>query len=110
MVDTAVERRTINGSSPVSARRPAGRRGRSESRANRKRRFVAVAVCDSLDSHSCHRAKRGAASGQECVEVTDTVFSWLFVFFVTFVIFVTLVRRRVVVSWQRQFQQPAQRS
>ena len=51
------------------------------------------AVCDPLDTHSCHRAKRGAASGQEPVEETPEGFlrgsSCASCFF---------VRRRVVLS------------
>ena len=65
---------TINGSPPLAARRPAGRRCRRESRANRKRPQRRTAACDSLDSHVCHRAKRGAASGQQSGEVTHKVF------------------------------------
>jgi hypothetical protein len=30
-----------------------------------------MATCDPIDPHSCHRAKRGAASGRQSVEVTD---------------------------------------
>ncbi len=68
---------------PLAVGAPAGRPAcRSESRVDHKPPGRKDAACDPLDSHPCYRAKRGAASGQESIEVTHQVFSWLFVFFV----------------------------
>ena len=67
--------KTINGSPPLAARRPwqAGVAGVRVGRIT-SGHSDEPAVCNSLDSHSCHRAKRGAASGQKSVEVTHKAF------------------------------------
>ena len=71
---------------------PAGRRCRSEGRGGSQVASGAVATCDPPDPRSCHRAKRGAANGQQSVEVTHKGF------------------RRVVVSSSRRWREaPARR-
>ena len=96
----------INGSPPLAARRPFGRRCRSESRADRKRPQqrtgrLRSARLSLLPPREARRRQRA-----ESVEVTHKVFLWLFVLLVIF-LDVASSRRRVVAA---SVPKPAQRS